>query len=627
MRAAEPFALAGLELRNRLVGTAHGRGILEDGLPLPGDAEYWRRVAAGGAAMLTVGGTVVAPESTWRRRITTEAWRAEAVPGMALRAEAIRAEGAVAACQLVHLGRETTGAEQWFPPVAPSAVRSPREPTRPRPLSAGEVDAVVEGFRVSAVNAVEAGFQVIELHAAHGYLLAQFLAAERSAALVGRVVGEIRASLPGVVVGVRLSMDHEGGLTPVIAELADYVNLTVGERTTYVRDMATEEPPLLGDIGRIRRAVAGPLLISHSFRGPETIEAALDAGADLVGMARALIADPDMPRKVLSGRAEQVRPCVACNEDCRAFDPVLLCSVNPELGPPGADRRPAAPLVVRGGAEPGGGRVAIVGAGPAGLECAVTLAGRREVVLFDAGDAIGGRLAVAAAAPHRRGWGALLDYYAHRLAGVELRLGTDVGADDLAGFDEVVLAIGATEVLPSLPGIERAVPSSQAFDRALSGHGRLLVVDDGFGWWPCASAVELGVKAGFETITVATPGPAFGASLPPEGRVQLLARLRGAPLDVRPFTALTALGERSAVLTNTLSGATERVSSDTVIVVGERVARDWKALVPPAGTVRVIGDALVPRKASHAISEGRAAAEAIAGAHAPVLDAAPVAAD
>ena len=370
----------------------------------------------------------------------------------------------------------------------------------------------------------------------------------------------------------------------------------------------------------------GPLLISHSFRGPETIEAALGAGADLVGMARALIADPDMPRKMLSGRAEEVRPCVACNEDCRAFDPVLLCSVNPELGPPGADRRPAAPLVVRGGAEPGGGRVAIVGAGPAGLECAVTLAGRREVVLFDAGEAIGGRLAVAAAAPHRRGWGALLDYYAHRLAGVELRLGTAVGADDLAGFDEVVLAIGATEVLPSLPGIERAVPSSQAFDRALSGHGRLLVVDDGFGWWPCASAVELGVKAGFETITVATPGPAFGASLPPEGRVQLLARLRGAPLDVRPFTALTALGERSAVLTNTLSGATERVSSDTVIVVGERVARDWNALVPPAGTVRVIGDALVPRKASHAISEGRAAAEAIAR-DAPVRYAAPVASD
>jgi 2,4-dienoyl-CoA reductase-like NADH-dependent reductase (Old Yellow Enzyme family) len=622
MRAAQPFALAGLELRNRLVGTAHGRGILEDGLPLPEDAEYWRRVAAGGAAMLTVGGTVTAPESTWRRRITTEAWRVEAVPGMAARAEAIRAEGAVAACQLVHLGRETTGAEQWFHPVAPSAARSPREPTRPRPLSAGEVDAVVEGFRVSAVNAAEAGFQVIELHAAHGYLLAQFLAAERSAALVGRIVDEIRASVPGIVVGVRLSMDHEGGLTPLIAEFADYVNLTVGERTTYVRDMATEEPPLLDEVGRIRQAVGGPLLISHGFRGLETIEAALGAGADLVGMARALIADPDMPRKLLSGRAADVRPCVACNEDCRAFDPVLLCSVNPELGPPGADRRPAAPLVVRDGADGrpaaplvvrrgGGGRVAIVGAGPAGLECAVTLAGRCEVALFDAGEAIGGQLAVAAAAPHRRGWRALLDFYAHGLEAVDVHLDSPVAANDLGDFDEVVLAVGATEVLPAVPGIDRALPSSQAIGQRLSGR-KLLVVDDGFGWWPCASAVELGVQAGFERITVATPAAAFGGSLPPEGRVQLLARLRGAPLDVRPFTALTALGERSAVLTNTLSGAAERVSADTVIVVGERVARDWRALVPPAGSVRVIGDALVPRKASHAIAEGRAAAESIA---------------
>src|SRR5919197_285940 len=169
--AAQPFDLAGLRLRNRIVGTAHGRGLVEDGLALPGDAEYWRRRAAGGAAMLTVGGTVTAPESTWRKRITTEAWRPEAVPGMAARAEAIRAEGAVAACQLVHLGRETTGAEQWFHPVAPSAMRSPREPTRPRALTPGELDAIVEGFRVSAVNAAEAGVQGIRLHAPPGHPL------------------------------------------------------------------------------------------------------------------------------------------------------------------------------------------------------------------------------------------------------------------------------------------------------------------------------------------------------------------------------------------------------------------------------------------------------------------------
>src|SRR4051794_41272193 len=112
--------------------------MVQDGLPLPEDSVYWRRVAAGGAAMVTVGGTVTAPESTWRRRIVTEAWREEAIPGLALRAEAIRSEGAVAACQLVHLGRETTGAEMWFPPVAPPAIPSPPGPPQPPALTARE---------------------------------------------------------------------------------------------------------------------------------------------------------------------------------------------------------------------------------------------------------------------------------------------------------------------------------------------------------------------------------------------------------------------------------------------------------------------------------------------------------
>ena len=319
-----------------------------------------------------------------------------------------------------------------------------------------------------------------------------------------------------------------------------------------------------------------------------------------------------MPRKLLAGRAAEIRPCVACNEDCRAFDPVLLCSVNPALGPPGEPRRPAAPLVVRRAGDPSGGRVAIVGAGPAGLECALTLAGRRDVVVFDTAATIGGALATAAAAPARSGWRALLDFYTAGLGQAELRLGAPVGREELAGFDEIVLAIGATEVLPDIPGIGRALRAS---DMSELGGRDLLVVDDGFGWWPCASAVERGVHAGFETITVATPAAAFGATLPAEPRVQLLARLRGAPLTVRPFTALEALDDDGAMLANTISGRTERVRADTVVVVGERVARDWSALVPATGGVRVIGDALVPRKVAHAIAEGRAAGEAIALAH------------
>jgi 2,4-dienoyl-CoA reductase (NADPH2) len=640
-QAASPFALtSGLTLRNRIVGTAHGAGLVVDGLARPADADYWRRRAAGGAAMLTVGGTVTAPESTWRRRIVSEAWREEAVAGMALRAEGIRAEGAIAACQLVHLGRETTGAEMWFHPVSPSALRSPREPTRPRALTDGELDAIVEGFRISGVHAIAAGFQVIELHAAHGYLLAQFLSAAsnvRPGALradarlqiVARIIDAIRSSEPGAVVGVRVSAEggEEAGQTidglcellPRLSAIADYVNVTVGVRTTYVKDMATETPPLLQHIARLRPLVDRPLLISQGFRRGEQIEWALEAGADLVGMARPLIADPDLPTKVLSGRERQVRPCVSCNEDCRAFDPQLLCSVNPELAPPGLHRRPAEPLVLH---QPStehtvGGAVAIVGAGPAGLECASALAAAgREVVLFDERDVIGGQLAIAASAPGRHGWRSLLEFYDHALSqagGVEVRLGTSATAEALAPFSEIVLALGATEVLPAIDGIERAIASSTAIAGGPAElDERVLIVDDGFGYWPCASAVELAIAAGARRITVATPGAAFGATLPPEGRAQLLARLRGAPLEVRPFTALQALAEDGAQLRNVMSGEVAVLSAGTVIVVGERRARDWSGLDVPGAGVRVIGDALVPRKVAPAISEGRAAAEAIA---------------
>jgi 2,4-dienoyl-CoA reductase (NADPH2) len=357
------------------------------------------------------------------------------------------------------------------------------------------------------------------------------------------------------------------------------------------------------------------------FRRGDQIERALAAGADLVGIARPLIAAPDFPAKVLGGSEAAVRPCVSCNEDCRAFDPVLLCSVNPELAPPGATRRPAAPLLAQQGTGSRSGPVAIVGAGPAGLECATALAGKREVVLFDERGTIGGQLAIAAAAPNRRGWRSLLEFYEAALgaaSGLAVRLGTSATPASLDGFAEIVIASGSEEVLPALPGIERALGSSQAIalgTQRLAGRASLVIVDDGFGYWPCASAVELGIRAGFRRIVVATPGAAFGAALPPEGRAQLLPRLRGEPLEVRPFTTLDAIGDAHAGLRNVNSCATETVAVDTVIVVGERRVRDWGALMPRNATVRVFGDALVSRRVAHAISEGRAVADAISDVH------------
>ena len=624
-------------LRNRIVATAHGRAAIVAGLATPADAEYWRRVAHGGIAMCISGGTVTAPESTARSRIFGEAWREEAVEGLALRAEAMHDGGAVAVLQLVHLGRETLGAENYYHPVAPSAVRSPREPTAPRALTEGELEVVLEGFRASAANAFAAGFDGVELHAAHGYFLGQLLSpvvnrrpgAESLAgrmAPVMRLAREIRAAAPDKLLGIRLSvgdeedagldLDHTGELLAGLDPALDWVNLTVGMRSYYIRDMATTRPPLLDEVATLRGFTDLPLLISHGFRTGEEMEAAVDSGADLVGTARTLIADPEAPRKILAGEGAAVRPCVACNEDCRSFDPALMCTVNPNLGAPGDRTRRAMPLL-RGELRPGPRRVAIVGAGPAGLEAALTLqaSGGVEVVVFEQGEELGGTHAVIGQAPGHSGWSRLIRFYRDNLdeARVETRLGTPAEAADLAAFDAVVVAAGAVEGLPDWAAGARNVSEAVAAGpEVLAGVDHLLVVDDGFAWWPHAMAVELGVTAGVGHITLVTPGVAFAMGLPAEGRSQMLKRLQGRlPLSIRPLTAATAI-EPAGVQLRDGGGAVERVEADAVIVVGERRPRDWSDLAladgPPA---LVVGDAIVPRRTAHAIGEGRAAAEAI----------------
>jgi 2,4-dienoyl-CoA reductase-like NADH-dependent reductase (Old Yellow Enzyme family) len=640
--AAEPLALGRAQLRNRIVATAHATAIVDEGRPAPGDAEYWRRLAAGGAAMAITGGTVVDTVPGVRAGNLTRAHDPAAIPGMQARAEAIKSEGAIAVCQLAHLGRETLGVPWWTAPVAPSPVRSSREPAAPRALSEAEVSEVVVAFRDSAANALEAGYDGIELHAAHAYLLAQFLSPEVNrrrdrygngpagrARVVTEIVREIREIRPEAIIGVRLSDQGPGSgleleeirqLLPrlVAASPFDYLNLTVGERGEYVRDMATEDPPLVGRIAELRAVTPGALLVSQGFRDRDAVEAALAEGADLVGMARGLIADPDLPRKLLRGREREIRPCVACNQDCRLFDPSLLCSVNPDLAPPGHRRRPASPPLLVGG-RGCGRRVAILGAGPAGLECAITLASSTaDVTLVDQRSQIGGELATAAEAPNRRAWRRLIDFYAFALDGrpVLVELGRPAEARSLAGFEEIVLALGSTEIPPEIPGIEAALTTGEALRHgpdALAGVARLIVIDDGFGWWPALNAVELGVAAGVERIVFVSPSGNLGAGIPPESRTQLLRRLAGAKLDTRGLLEPIALDAGELSLRHRLSGEIETLMADAVIVAGERRARELGFELPDDARVQAVGDCVVPRRVSEAIAEGRAAAELITG--------------
>lgn len=639
---SSPLRIGGLELRNRLVATAHGSGVVSAGTAQHGDDDYWRRCATGGAAMVIAGGTVVGSDSGNRTGNITDASLPDAVPGLRRRARAITEGGAIPVCQLVHLGRETLGAEIWEHPIAPSAVRSPREPVRARVLSDSDIDRVIADFVRSSRHAAEAGFAAVELHAAHGYLLAQFLSpvtniradaatcADR-VVILHRLHAAITRTCPGLVVGVRLSIDgaEEAGLDAdglcellPLLDMFGYLNVTAGVRTTYVRDMATAEPPLLPLVERLRAATTRPLLVSQAFRSRPEIEGALAAGADLVGMARPFIADPDIAAKLLRGEDSRIRPCVSCNEDCRSFTPVLLCTVNPVLAPPGHSARPARPLRF-GRSRDRAGRVAVVGAGPAGLEAALRLAPSHNVTLFDAKPRIGGQLSTAAQAPNRTGWSALLRYYQDNLDGVRTELGHRVSPAELADFDEIIVATGATET-----ATPRAVTTTSVLTdpRQIWRGNHVVVVDDGFGYWPALGAVEAALAGGAGRVTVLVPGPAIAAGIPAESRVQLLRRLAGRPVDfiVQAASAEVRDGGPGTVVGfhNALSGELRELACDRVVVAGERLATDWRPFPEqlPQARVQVIGDALVPRRVSHAVAEGYAAAAAIlesAQVHAP----------
>ncbi|MFE4676763.1 FAD-dependent oxidoreductase [Streptomyces sp. NPDC056721] len=636
---ATPFTLGGHTLRNRLVATAHATAAVADGAPTEADAAYWRRLAQGGASMVITGGTAVAPESTLPQRYLTEAWRPEIKEAVRRRAEAIIEGGAVAIAQLVHLGRETLGAGTYYAPVSAAAVRSPREASAPHALSTEEVRRVVDAFRVSAGNSVQAGFHGVELHAGHGYLLAQFLSRVNNTrddeygdpiALLAQVIDAIRTEIGEHPIGVRVSVepgaDSGLGLDDLVELLPrlsaavpfTYVNVTTGVRNTYVPGMATTRPPLLESVARLRAAVGVPLLVSQGFRSAVDIERALGSGADLVGSARPFMADPDFARKVVAGDERSVRPCTGCNEGCRTFEPTGSCSVNPALGPPeSATRRPAVPLLLT---RPGSrrGPVAVLGAGPAGMECAMTLArGGAEVVVHDPAREPGGQARLAALGAHRTGWQKIVDHQRDQLAdlGVRVLLGTTLTPADLAGYSRIVLATGAREAPVPVPGELRTLSSTDFLHRyadVVPQAPRVAVLDDGFGWWQGISAAESALAAGAREVTVITPGNGFATGLSPENRTQLMNRLTGAPLRVVPLTAVTATTPDGVRLRNVMDGHESRLAADVLVTVGERLP--YRPDITPADgqSVHAVGDCVVPRRIAHAIAEGRAVAEELA---------------
>jgi 2,4-dienoyl-CoA reductase (NADPH2) len=471
-----PLDLGHVTLRNRtLMGSMHV-GLEEQMGPLTKLAAYFRIRARHKVGLIVTGG--FAP--SWSGGVKPLAGRMSnrwEVRKHRVITDAVHEEDGRIALQILHAGRYA-----YHPlAVAPTAQKSPISPFRARGLSARGVERTIGDFVRCAVSAKAAGYDGVEIMGSEGYLINQFIAARtnhRTDQWGGAFENRIRFALEIVrrtrdavgsdfILVFRLSMldlVDEGSSWEEVVHLAkelqvagvSILNTGIGWHEARVPTIATMVPraAFTWITARLREHVTVPLVTSNRINMPDVAEQVLARGdADMVSMARPFLADPEWVEKAEQNREDEINTCIACNQACldHVFKNIRAsCLVNPRACY--EDELIIEPTTARK-------RIAVVGAGPAGLSAATTAAGRgHTVVLFDAADDIGGQLNLARQVPGKEEFNETLRYFRRKLelTGVEQRLGTRATADDLKGFDAVLLATGVHPRRLTLPGADHA---------------------------------------------------------------------------------------------------------------------------------------------------------------------------
>ncbi len=464
-----PLDLGFTTLKNRVL-----MGSMHTGLEETGDwnrvAEFYATRARGGVALMVTGGMAPNPEGgvfPGAAGLYTD----KDIANHRIVTDRVHDAGGKIAMQILHAGRYAYGPKC----VAPSAIKSPISPFPPQELDEDGIEKQISDIVTAATRAREAGYDGVEVMGSEGYFINQFLVThtnkrtdrwggsyENRMRLPVEIMRRVRAAVgPDFIVIYRLSMIDlipNGSTWEEVVQLAkameeagaSILNTGIGWHEARIPTIATSVPrrAFAWVTRKLMGEVSIPIITSNRINTPDVAEQVLAEGcADMVSMARPFLADPDFVAKAMAGKAAEIAPCIACNQACldHTFSGKLSsCLVNPRACH--ETELTVAPATTRK-------TIAVIGAGPAGLSAALTAAERgHDVTLFDKSDRIGGQLNLAKQVPGKEEFWGLVDYYDAMVAkaGITLALGKVATPDDLAAFDEIIIATG---VLPRDPGI------------------------------------------------------------------------------------------------------------------------------------------------------------------------------
>ncbi len=638
---ASPLTIRSRTFRNRIFSSGHQTLLARGGLITDRFVAYHEARARGGAGLI-ITEAASAHESAYFNEFVPSAFLDESIAGFRQLAKALHSHDCGVIGQLFHPGAEVAAIlDDGSRPAAwaPSTHHQERYLVTARPMPIAMIRDVIQGFADTAARMISAGLDGVEVLASHGYLPIQFCnprlnhrtddyggSFENRLRFLNEIHDRIRGKVgEDAIVGLRISADdlEAGGfpqneVSEVLAALDtadrfDYFNITLGSSSTtegavhIVPPMSIDPAYVAPYAAEVKRSTSRTILATGRFNQPQDAERALAAGqVDMVGMTRAQICDPEMARKALSQRADDIRVCIACNQACighYALGAPISCIQFPESG---RELEYGNRITADRSRE-----VLVVGGGPAGLKAAAVAAERgHQVTLYEKSKRLGGQVLLAQLLPERREFGGIVTNLEReaRTAGVDIKLGSKITGEALRASDAdvVVIASGAT---PHIPDIEisdsaHVVTAWQVINDEVECGSRIVIADWRGDWVGLGLAMKL-IKAGHQ-VRLATVANCAGVNLQFYTRDPMIAEIDRLGVQFTHYARLAGADESAAYFVHASGGHMMDFECDTLVLAyGHDSEMDLFNSLEDSGTeVHVIGDALSPRTAEEAVLEG-----------------------